>query len=83
LDAILTTVANGRRLIVDIDREATRNKVIYHLLYHIYTEHFQVSLGQPLPQRLSGVGYAPPANYVAGGANGSIMVGMIVSCDIC
>ena len=28
MDAILATVANGWRVIVDIDREASRNKLI-------------------------------------------------------
>jgi hypothetical protein len=35
MDAVLATVANGGQAIVDIDREACRNKFISHILYHV------------------------------------------------
>jgi hypothetical protein len=44
----------------------------------ILLKSFDGSLEQPLPQRLPGVGYARQKNHAAGGANGSIMVGMFV-----
>ncbi len=34
MDAIVATVVDGGRAIVDIDIEAGRNKLIYHLLYN-------------------------------------------------
>ncbi len=44
------------------------------------TNPFEGNLAQPLPQRRPGVGYARPTNHAAGGENGSIVVGIFVSC---
>ncbi len=35
MDAILATIAEGKQAIVDINRDAGRNKLISHLFYHI------------------------------------------------
>ncbi len=36
MDVILATVANGRQAIVDINREAGRNKLISYLIIILY-----------------------------------------------
>ena len=48
MDAILANIAEGKQAIVDIDREAGRNKLIYHFMLSHNTKPFHGSLGQPL-----------------------------------
>ena len=54
----MVIIVGGRQAIVVIDREAVK-KISFSLL--IVLKPFKGSLGQPLLQRLPGVGYTGPA----------------------
>jgi hypothetical protein len=69
MDAILATVANAEQAIVDIYREAGRNKLIYHLIYTLILNPLMAALPNPFCRSSRGWG---------GEASGSIMVGMFV-----
>jgi hypothetical protein len=47
MDAILATIANGGRAIVDINREARRNKLISHFLYYLILNPLTATLAKP------------------------------------
>ncbi len=47
MDAILATIANVGRAIVDINREARRNKLISHLLYYLILSPLTATLAKP------------------------------------
>jgi hypothetical protein len=44
MEAILATIANSRQAIVDINREAGRNKLINPLIYHLILNASMVAL---------------------------------------
>jgi hypothetical protein len=59
MNAVLDIIADGRRAIVVIDREAVEINIFSFSLL-ILIKPFDGDLGQPLPERLPGVGYARP-----------------------
>jgi hypothetical protein len=83
IDAILATVANGGQAIVDIDREAGRNKLISHLIYYILLNPPMMASAKPFRKGSWGWGMFLHKNHAAGEANSSIMVGMFVCCVFC
>jgi hypothetical protein len=61
MGAILATIADdGEQAIVDIDREAGRNKLISCLIHTLIINLLTAALPNPLLQRLPGVGCVPP-----------------------
>jgi hypothetical protein len=80
VDAILATVANGERVVVDIDREVGRNKLISFLIYTLLLNPLTAALPNPFWRGCRGWGMFHNRNHAAGEANGSIMVGMFVCC---
>jgi hypothetical protein len=80
MDAILATIANARQAIVEIDREAGRNKLISHLIYYFLLHPSTSALAEPFRRGSQGWGMFCHKNKAAGEANGSIMVGMFVCC---
>ncbi len=82
--AILTTAAHGGRAIVDIDREAGRDKFISCLIYYLIVNPSMVILANPFRRGFQqGWGMFHHKNHAAGEANGSIIVGMFVHCVFC
>jgi hypothetical protein len=71
MDAVLATVADGERTIVDINREAGRNKLISHLIYTLILNPSRVALPNPFSIGSQGWGVFHHRNLAAGEANGS------------
>jgi hypothetical protein len=59
MDAILAIIADGGRAIIEIYREAVEI-IFFSFNLQFNTKPFEGDLGQPLPQRRPGVGYARP-----------------------
>ncbi len=78
MDDIVATVVGGGRVIVDIDIEAGRNKLISHLLKKFKLNPSMVASSNPFQRGSWGWGVFIYRNHAAGEANGSIMVGMLV-----
>jgi hypothetical protein len=83
MDAILATIANGEPAIVGIDREASRNKLISHLIFTLILNPFTAALSNPFCRGSRGRDVFHHRNHAAGVANGSIMVGMFVCYVFC
>ncbi len=60
INATLAIIANGGRAIVVNWQRGSRDKLFSPLVYWFYLKSFDGGLGQPLPQRFPGVGYARP-----------------------
>jgi hypothetical protein len=54
MDAILATLADGERAIVDIDREAGRNKLISRLIYTLVLIPLTAASANPFCRGSSG-----------------------------
>jgi hypothetical protein len=80
MDAILATIVDGGWAIVLIYREASRNKLISPLIYNSILNHLKATLPNPFRRGAWGWGMLGQQNHAAGGENGSIMVGMFVTC---
>ena len=79
MNAVSATIADDRRAIVVIYREAGEINYFLLCILLILLKSFNDGLAQPLPQRRSGVGYARPTKPCCGrGKNSSTMVGMFV-----
>jgi hypothetical protein len=77
INAILAIIADGRRWIVVIDREA--EEIIFFLLFLlILLKPFNGGLSQPILQRLPGVVYAQSNQPCRWRGKCSIMVGMLL-----
>ncbi len=83
MDAILATIADSGRGIVDIDREAGRNKLIFHLIYYLILNPLKVALAKPFWRGSWGWGMFLHKNHTTGEANSSVMMGMFVCCEFC
>jgi hypothetical protein len=83
MDAILATIANRERAIVGINREASRNKLIFRLIFTLILNPSSVALSNPFRRGSWGWGGFYHRNHAAGEANDSIMVGMFVCCVFC
>ena len=59
MNVMLATVVNGRQAVININREAGRNKLISYLIYLFITKPFNCGILQTLPRRLPGVVYVP------------------------
>ncbi len=81
--ATLATIANGGHAIVDINREARWNKLISCLIYYLILYLLKVASAKPFRRDSQGWGMILHKNHAAGGANGSIMVGMFVCSVFC
>ena len=60
MDATLAAPANGRQAIVDIDREAGRNKFISCLINYFILSPSMMALADPFCRGSRGGGYVPP-----------------------
>jgi hypothetical protein len=60
MNAVLDITADGGQAIVVINREAVE-KIIFSFILLILLKLFDGGLGQPIPQRLLGVGYVHPS----------------------
>jgi hypothetical protein len=83
IDAILATVADGGRAIVDIDREAGRDKLISCLVYYFILNPSTAASANPFQKGSQRWGVFHHKNHDTGEANGSIMVGMFLGCVFC
>ena len=79
MNAILAIISDGGQGIVDIDREVGRNKLITCLIQDIILNPLMAASANPFCRGSRGWGMLARQNHAAGGANGSIMVGMYVS----
>jgi len=80
MDAIFATIVDGGWAIVLIYREAGKNKFISPLICNLILNHLKATLPNPLRRGARGWGMLGQQNHAAGGGNGSIMVGIFVSC---
>jgi hypothetical protein len=80
MDAFLAIIADGRRAIILIFREAGRNKFISYSLYKFIRNPLKAATSNPLRRGSRGLGLFLQQNHAAGGANGSITVVVFVSC---
>ena len=71
--------ADGGQGFVDIDREVGRNKLITRSIHDIILDPSMAALANPFRRGSQGWGMLAGQNHAAGGANGSIMMGMYVS----
>ncbi len=78
MNAVLAIIADGRRAIVVIYREGSRNKLISPLLYNFILNSLMAALSNPFRRGSRGWGTLVHQNHGAGGGNGSIMAGMFV-----
>jgi hypothetical protein len=83
IDAILATIANSRQAIVDINREASRNKFISSLIYYLILNPSKAALAKPFCRGSWGWEMFLHKKHAAGEANSSIMVGIFVCCLFC
>ena len=79
MDAVLAIMANGGRAIIFIFRDADRNKLISYSLYKFILNPSTSATSSPLQRGSRGWGMFLHQNHAAGGANGSIMVVVVVS----
>ncbi len=82
MDATLATVADDGQAIVDINREAGRNKLISRLIYYLILNPSMVALAKPFHRGPRGWVMFLHTYHAPGGANGSIM-GMFAGCVFC
>ncbi len=78
-DAVLTIISDGGQGIVDIDTEVGKNKLITRLIHNIILNPLMAASANPFRRGSRGWGMLAGQNHAAGGANGSIIVGMYVS----
>jgi hypothetical protein len=78
MNAVLAIIVDGRRAIVVVYREGSRNKLISPLLYNFILNPSMVALSNPFQIGSQGWGMLVHQNHGARGENGSIMVGMYV-----
>ena len=83
MDAIVATVVDGGQEIVDIDIEAGRNKLIFHLLYSFTLNPSTAASSNPFWRGFWGWGVFIHRTHATGEANCSIVVGMLVRCMFC
>jgi hypothetical protein len=81
LDAILATIANGRRAIVVIYREAGRKKLISYSLYKFILNPSTSATFNPLQRGSHGWGVFIYGNHAARRENGTSWWGCF--CDVC
>ena len=79
MNAVLAIISNGGQGIADIDREVGRNKLITRLIHDIILNPWMAASANPFHRGSQRWGMLAGQNHAAGGANGSIMVGMYVS----
>jgi hypothetical protein len=79
MNAVLAIISDGGQVIVDIDREVGRNKLISCLIHNIILNPSIAASANPFCRSSWPWGMLAGQNHAAGGANGSIMVGMYVS----
>ncbi len=82
MDSILATIANGRQAIVDIDREAGRNKFTSCLFNYFILSPSMMALADPFCRGSQGWGMFLHKNHAAWEGNGSIMEEMFVCCFV-
>jgi hypothetical protein len=82
MDAIVATVVDGGRAIVDIDIEAGRNKLIYHLLYNFILNTLMAALSNPFQRGSQGWGVFLHGNHATRLENYSSWWGCLL-CDVC
>ncbi len=81
MDAIIfATIVDGGWAIVLIYREVGKNKLISPLICNLILNHLKATLPKALRRGARGWGMLGQKNHAAGGENGSIMVGIFVSC---
>ena len=80
MDAILATIDDDGWAIVLIYRETGKNKLISPLICNLILNHLKATLPKPFRSGDRGWGTLGQQNHATGGANGSIIVGMFVSC---
>jgi hypothetical protein len=56
MDAILATIANGQRVIVNINREAGKNKLFFHLFYYLILNPSKAASAKPFHRGSQGWG---------------------------
>jgi hypothetical protein len=83
MDAMLATIVDGEQVIVGIDREASRNKLISCLIFTFMLNPLTAAMSNPFRRGSWGWGVFYHRNHAAGEAKGSIMVGMFVCCVFC
>jgi hypothetical protein len=83
MDTILATIADGEGVIVGINRVASRNKLIFCLIFNLIQSPLLAALSNPFRRGFRGWGVFHHRNHAAGEATGSIMVGMFVCCVFC
>jgi len=81
MDAIVATVVDGGRAIVDINIEPGRNKLIYHLLYNFILNPSMAASSNPFRRGSRGWGVFIHGNHAARWENGSSWWGCL--CDEC
>ena len=81
MDAVLAIIANGRRAIVVIDREAGRNKLISYSLYKFILYPSTSAMSNPLRRGSRGWGVFIYGNHAARRENGTSWWGCL--CDVC
>jgi hypothetical protein len=80
MDAILATVADGGQAIVDIGREAGKNKLISFLIYYLILNPSTAASAKPFCSGSGRWGTFLHKNHATGEANSSIMVGIFLCC---
>jgi hypothetical protein len=80
MDAILATIVDDGHTIVLIYREAGRNNLFPPLICNSILNHLKATLPNPFGRGSMGWGTLSQQNNAAGGENGSIMMGIFVSC---
>jgi hypothetical protein len=83
MDAMLDTVANSGQVIVDMDREAGRNKLISCLIYNLILNPLMGVSANPLRRGSWGWNIFCHKNYATAEASSSIMVRICVCCVFC
>jgi hypothetical protein len=83
MDAILATIANGRQMIVDINKETGRNKLISCLIYYLILNPSTAASAKFFHRGSKGWGMFLHKNHAARETNGSIMVGIFVHYVFC
>jgi hypothetical protein len=74
------TIVDGGRAIVLIYREAGRNKLFHPLICNLILNYLKATLPNPFRRGARGWGTLGQQNHATVGDNGSIMVGIFVSC---
>ena len=71
MNAVLAIIANGGRAFVDVDIEASRNKLMYHLLYNFILNPLTSASSNPLRRGSRGCSMFVHQNHAARWENGS------------